>query len=109
MESIENKIENMTDGQIAEILFNKEEWSETAYNLAVNQANIRGISLEKPPVEVEVNKKEKAESSEEPLDFKWKWMIAISPFGLFTLLLHEKFHIDGKTRKVRESRQWMLM
>lgn len=108
METLENRITNMSDNQILEIIFNKEEWSEEAHSVALNQAKVRGLNTDVPSKEIEEKKLEVKSNSEEPLELKWKILIAFVPMGLFYFLLHERFVVFGYHRKAAESKRWVI-
>jgi hypothetical protein len=109
MQSLESRITGMSDGQISEILFNREEWNEEAYSLAITEAKRRGLSQEDPHEEVLARQRNKAADAGEPLELKWKVWIALFPLGLFTFILLEKFRIDGKEQKIAECKTWMAV
>lgn len=109
MDDLKARIGKMSNDQISEILFKKEDWTEEAYDLALAESNRRGLDAEVPTAAVLEKVQVARANADAPLDLKWKILIVMMPFGLVSFILQEKFHIDGMLRKAKESKEWMLV
>lgn len=107
--ALSNRIASMPDEKISEIIFNKADWSEDAFQIALQEAAKRGLSIDRPPASVLQDQERKRAHEQQPLSKTWKTIAILAPFGMYSIIIYAFLIADRREKMASDLKKCFLI